>query len=491
MRAVRCSARAGLAAIAAVSCVVLLPATAATGQALASEGYRDAGPGVSGAELWLARYDGPGGGFDFAQSVAVSPDGGTVFVTGGSMSAAFPSSYDYATVAYSAATGGQLWASRYNGPGNGDDIAASVAVSPGGATVFITGSSPGLTSGADYATVAYDAATGAQLWASRYSGPGNADDHAVSVAISPGGGMVFVTGGSPGTRSGRDYATVAYNAATGAQLWVRRYNGHGSGDDAARSVGVSPGGGTVFVTGGSTRTGAITGDDYVTIAYNAATGARRWLSRYNGHANLKDFAHSLATGPGGREVFVTGASHGRRSGVDYATVAYNAATGAQLWARRYNGPGNNTDEPASVAAGPGGRQIYVTGHSQGATSRQDYATIAYSAASGRRQWVSRYNGPDNLDDFASAVTGGPGGGEVFVTGFSTGADSGTDYVTVAYRAASGAQVWARRHNGTDNNQDFASSAAAGPGGTVFVTGGSDNTGPGGAEDDYVTIAYQG
>src|SRR6266699_1021560 len=239
MRAVRCSARAGLAAIAAVSCVVLLPATAATGQALASEGYRDAGPGVSGAELWLARYDGPGGGFDFAQSVAVSP---------------------------------------------------------GGATVFITGSSPGLTSGADYATVAYDAATGAQLWASRYSGPGNADDH-------------------------------------------------------AGSVGVSPGGGTVFVTGGSTRTGAITGDDYVTIAYNAATGARRWLSRYNGHANLKDFAHSLATGPGGREVFVTGASHGRRSGVDYATVAYNAATGAQLWARRYNGPGNNTDEPASVAAG--------------------------------------------------------------------------------------------------------------------------------------------
>src|ERR1022692_2978421 len=484
--------RRALLAIAAACCMVLLPAMAATGQAFASAGHSTSGPAVPGAQLWLSRYDGAPGGFDSAASVAVSPGGGTVFVTGGSMSAGFPSDYDYdyATVAYDAVTGAQLWGSRYNGPGNGDDIAASVAVSPDGATVFVTGSSLGLTHSADYATIAYNAVTGAQLWASRYNGPGNGDDHAVSVAVSPGGGMVFVTGGSPGTRSGRDYATVAYSATTGAQAWVRRYNGHGSGDDAARAVAVSPDGATVFVTGGSTSTGAVTGDDYVTIAYSAATGARRWLSRYNGPASLKDYAHSLVVGAGGREVIVTGASHSRRSGVDYATVAYSAATGAQLWARRYNGPGNNTDEPESVAAGPGGHEIYVTGHSQGATSRQDYATIAYDATTGTRRWVSRYNGPANADDFASWVTAGPGGREVFVTGFSTGADSGADYATVAYSAATGAQLWARRHNGTDNNQDFASSVAAGPDGTVFVTGGSDNTGPDGASDDYVTIAYK-
>ena len=63
------------------------------------------------------------------------------------------------------------------------------------------------------------AVPGAQLWAS--SGPAG-DPGATSVAASPADGTVFVTGLSPG--SGHlDYATVAYDAATGAQLWVSRY----------------------------------------------------------------------------------------------------------------------------------------------------------------------------------------------------------------------------------------------------------------------------
>jgi hypothetical protein len=59
-----------------------------------------------------------------------------------------------------------------------------------------------------------------ELWARRYNGPGNGSDEARSVAASPDWSEVFVTGDSQGTTFGRDYATVSYDASTGATLWV-------------------------------------------------------------------------------------------------------------------------------------------------------------------------------------------------------------------------------------------------------------------------------
>src|SRR5215813_5466522 len=144
---------------------------------------------------------------------------------------------------HAAVPGAQLWAARYNGPKKSWNNAASLAVSPTGSTVFVTGSS-----GPSYATVAYNTATGAQLWVKRY---GSRSSKPAAVAVSPDGSTVFVTGTSnTGSATGYDYATVAYNAATGAQLWAVRYDGPNHQSDAARSVTVSRDGRTVFVTGG-------------------------------------------------------------------------------------------------------------------------------------------------------------------------------------------------------------------------------------------------
>ena len=169
-------------------------------------------------------------------------------------------------MAYRADTGKRLWLTRYNGPTGQANMARSVVVSPTERKVFVTGSCDGSSDqygnpvGNNYATVAYDAATGEQQWVTRYDGPGNGNDYANSMAVSPTGQTVFVTGESLGTASRSEYATVAYNAATGEQLWLQRH-GHGS----ASSIAASPGGGTVFVTG-------ITGSnvfDYATIAYSS------------------------------------------------------------------------------------------------------------------------------------------------------------------------------------------------------------------------------
>src|SRR5262249_36940375 len=153
----------------------------------------------------------------------------------------------------------------------------------------------------------------------------------------PHGSAVFVTGESPSAPGVVDYATVGYNAATGKRVWARRYDGTTSaGGGTAEAVAVGPGGRGV-VTGFSPGSG--TGFDYVTIAYSAATGAQLWLKRYNGPVSVNDVARALAVSPDGRTVFVTGASEGGLASIsDYATVAYDAATGAQLWVSRYNGP---------------------------------------------------------------------------------------------------------------------------------------------------------
>jgi DNA-binding beta-propeller fold protein YncE len=361
--------------------------------------------------------------------VAVSPAGAAVYVTGQSLGSA--SGFDYATVAYNAATGKQLWASRYNGPGNNTDIAYSVAVSPDGRAVYITGQSVGSTGFDDYATVAYGAATGKQLWASRYNGPGSFNE-AYSVAVSPTGAAVYVTGESLGS-AGFDYATVVYDAATGKQLWVKRYNGPGNGEDIARSVAVSPTGATVYVTGMSYG-GAATGYEYATVAYNAATGARRWVSRYNGPASGGNAAYKVAVNPNGATVYVTGYSSGGTGTVsDYATVAYNAATGAQRWVSRYNGPASRGDAAYSLAVSPDGTAVYVTGGSYGGSATlYDYATVAYDAATGTHLWASRYNGPSSSEDVAFAIAVSPTNGSVFVTGESLTPPSDWDYATVAY-----------------------------------------------------------
>ena len=242
---------------------------------------------------------------------------------------------------------------------------------------------------------------------------------------------MFATGYSLGTNNGYDYATVAYNAATGAQRWVKRYNSAAGGNRGANSVAVSPSGTMVFVTGSSL--GSSGGYDYATVAYNAATGAQRWVKRYHGSASEDDEAYSVAVSPSGKAVFVTGSSEGTPAGTyEYATVAYNAATGAQLWAKRYSSPGN-VGEGYSVAVSPNGSRVYVSGSSwEFVDGDLELATVAYSAATGAQLWAKRYGSPGGGGAGVSVAVSRTAG-TVFVTGYSIWAVAGFDYVTIAYK----------------------------------------------------------
>lgn len=165
----------------------------------------------TGDTLWVERFDGGSGAFDAASALGVSPDGTKVFVTGTSESG---HGFDYATIAYGAPTGASLWVSRY---GHGTSVPTALGVGAAGNMVFVTGSCGGSASNLDYCTLALTASTGAGVWVDRYDGPGHAKDETTSLGVSPVGTKVFVTGRSGGEGregdSGFDYATIAYSTS--------------------------------------------------------------------------------------------------------------------------------------------------------------------------------------------------------------------------------------------------------------------------------------
>jgi hypothetical protein len=328
-----------------------------------SQDYATVKYNSSGVQLWVARYDGPGNRDDGAFALAL--DGaGNVYVTGYSNGSG--TSQDYATIMYNS-SGVQQWVARYNGPGNGSDIANALIVD-GASNTIVTGESAGSGTSSDFCTIKYNS-SGVQQWISRYNGPGNGVDIARDVIVD-GSSNTIVIGESAGSGTSSDFCTIKYNSS-GLQQWVSRYNGPGNGVDIARSV-IVDGTSNTIVTGESAGSG--TSSDFCTIKYNSS-GVQQWVSRYNGPGNATDAANALAL-DGAGNVFVAGGSVGNRTNTDYATIKYNSS-GAQQWVSRYNGPGNNVDVVNALAV-DGTGDACVTGASLGSGTNLDWATIKYS-----------------------------------------------------------------------------------------------------------------
>jgi DNA-binding beta-propeller fold protein YncE len=228
--------------------------------------------------------------------------------------------FDVGSVAYDPTDGAQIWITTFDSGRN--DRAMAMAISPAGDRVFVAGSEDQIGSGVDVLTIGIDAGDGETLWASTFDGPAHHQDTASGLAVSPSGTRVFVTGTMDQTDGIADYGTLAYDAATGRRLWVARYDGPAGGVDFASALGVAPDGAQVYVTG--TSFGVTTGPDYATVAYQAGSGQQAWVSRYDGPAGGEDQAVALAITPDGRAVIVTGVSKAGGHGLDFATVAYGA-----------------------------------------------------------------------------------------------------------------------------------------------------------------------
>ena len=210
----------------------------------------------NGGELWVARYNGPGNDTDQARAITIDVSG-NVIVTGGSIGAG--TGYDYATVAYDS-FGAELWVARYDGPKSGWDKATALTVGEEG-HVYVTGWCDTFERSNDYATIRYDPA-GNELWVNYYDGPESSWDKAEAITMDT-EGFIYVTGLSHGIWSEENFATVRYGPE-GKEIWSARYNGLQNGPDGAVAILVDADR-FVYVTGYSQ--GRDTGIDYATIKY--------------------------------------------------------------------------------------------------------------------------------------------------------------------------------------------------------------------------------
>jgi len=383
----------------------------------------------SGVRQWVRQYDGSGGGDEALNSdyvLKLIADFDENIYVAGSSEDGFGSAYAVFKYNHS---GDNLWTSHYDGYGNGQaygDYAQDFVVDRAG-NVYITGTSVGSSGVADYATVKFGL-DGKIQWVGRYNSSKTSTAVPAAIALDP-EGNVCVTGGSWGANGTYDYTTIKYDPA-GSSLWVANYNRFKNSQDYPRAVTIDAAG-NVYVSGFSKDSGALPHWHLVTIKYNRA-GARHWVA-------ILPLAISSTYSPVHLKIWVAGFENVYLSGAgisntNYVIIKYNKA-GVLQWGSRYRGGASSMARVSDMALDEAGN-IYVTGWRTKSAINQnwDYVTIKYNNA-GQMQWLQRYNGPQNRDDFASAVAVDRSG-NVYVTGASYGVGQ-YDVVTIKYSQNSG------------------------------------------------------
>ena len=311
-------------------------------------------------------------------------------------------------------------------------------------------------------------------------------------------GNVYVTGGCRSKTHNNDFCTIKYNSE-GVEQWVTRYSSGAERSFDEPTAITTDASGNVYVTGISWNYGKDKSDAYVTIKYDNA-GIEKWAVRYETKAFLlhHEETGSIVVDHAGNVYVRAKNKIGSRSSACIIIKYSNA--GLKQWEVHYKRSKDSIDEAASIAVDKSGN-VYMIGTSFATWSSTantdygiDYFTIKYSNT-GIRQWVAYYNGPGKpyLGEGATDLAV-DNRGNVYVTGYSYGSGNDSDYATIKYNFQ-GKEQWVVRYNGPKDLDDFAYSIKLDDNGNVYVTGGYDgSSGVGGISvsyygEGYATIKY--
>ena len=371
------------------------------------------------------------------------------------------------------------WVSRYNGPGNGDDGARAVALSPAG-RLFVTGYAAGPDSSSDFVTAWYDTATGNYTPVLFQQVPdSDRPDGAAALALDA-AGNVYVTGFTTDTvtRSGtlrypRQVTTLKYNNNLGL-AWNSSYRAsQTSTNPGIGGRAIAARGGAVFVTGAcydSSRSRLVA----VSLGYVATTGAEKWNATHHGDAEDEaDTGKAVAVDAAGR-VVVAATVANEETDYDLLTVVYDSSDGDEIHSI-LDDVAEDAECPAALCL-DAGCNIYIAG-----VAGTSLIVVSYDSA-GTRRWAKVF---EAYDCEARAMVLDSYGG-LYVAGVSEGERSTTALFVAKYMAASGDTVWTRRFEPPDSSEAAAAAIALDRDGCVYATGYTTGVGAG---KDYLTVKY--
>jgi len=366
-----------------------------------------------GDESWVRRWTSSVSGNAYMYDMAMDREG-NVYLVGDTYGydAAYNKVRHFTVVAFSA-KGETLWVSQpfkeYSG-------ALAVEVDPMG-RIIATGTIG--SSQDDVITVRYGG-MGDTIWTRRFdfqtaiNVPKPQNDGPMDVAVDI-AGSVFITGYTDTDTSwntNKDILILSYSSEGECTLF-QAIDNVARREDWGDAIRIDKSG-----------QGAWTGTSRTTNRnYDFVTCSNGWYRFFNGTGNSEDWAYDVAIDNDGN-VITVGRTMNMEGNFDFGVVKYSP-DGDSLWARTYDGPGQDDDRAFKVAV-DAQNNIYITGVSNGGLTEADWATLKYSP-SGNLEWVARREGL--YEDWPQAIA--VRGKNLYVTGRS-GPFSENDWLTIRY-----------------------------------------------------------
>lgn len=315
-----------------------------------------------GSLLWAQSFDGTGAGFDEVTDMVVD-NSGNVVVTGRSdVDISGTVNYNITTIKYNSG-GGLVWSQTFNGAGNDDDRAESIATDASG-NIYVTGRTTDASGSFNLVFLKYTAA--GSLAYTKLHGAANYYDQGMKIKVD--GSNVYIAGNLSYT-NGTTGLLLKYNI-DGTLLWQADYAV--SGNDYFMDILIDASS-NVFVTG----TTMINGSEDGVLAKYSSSGTFLWDSNHISSPNANNRFSDMVLDCAGN-VYISGYANG--NGSDDAWMAkYDGNTGTEVWENTFAGSSGLDDRwyDISILINGNTSKLYVTGVNEDTNTQGDIITRLY------------------------------------------------------------------------------------------------------------------